>query len=53
MQNDYEYLKGEDERITKDLVKFEKMCHDVVLARSQKEKQMYEEYYEWEQERRK
>ena len=28
------------------------MCHDIVLARSYKEKQMYDEYYEWEQERR-
>ena len=41
MEKDYNFLKGENDRITKDLVKYEKMCHDVVLARSHKERQMY------------
>lgn len=37
--------------MTKDLVKYEKMCNDVVKARSQREKEMYREYYAWEEQK--
>jgi hypothetical protein len=38
--------------MTKDLVKYEKLCNDAVKSRSQREKEMYREYYQWEQQKR-
>lgn len=52
LEADYRFLQEQNARITGDLVKYEKMCIDAVKARSKKEKEMYQEYYEWENQRR-
>jgi hypothetical protein len=48
LEEDFKALTDENEKITKELVKYEKLCQEALKSKSKKEKDMYDEYYKWE-----
>lgn len=48
LDDDYNMLLEQNNKITKELVKFEKQCAEALKAKSTREKELYEAYYNWE-----
>lgn len=47
LDDDYNCLIEQNNKITKELVKYEKLCSEALKAKSVREKELYEAYYNW------
>lgn len=47
LDEDYNCLIEQNNKITKELVKYEKLCSEALKAKSVREKELYEAYYNW------
>ena len=48
LDDDYNCLVDQNNKITKQLVKFEKLCSETMQKKSISEKELYDAYYKWE-----
>ncbi len=48
LDDDYNCLVEQNSKITRELVKYEKLCGEALKAKSTREKELYEAYYNWE-----
>jgi hypothetical protein len=48
LDDDYSCLVEQNNKITRELVKYEKLCAEALKAKSTREKELYEAYYNWE-----
>ena len=49
LDDDYNCLVDQNNKINKELLKYEKPCSEALKAKSTREKVLYDEYYKWEQ----
>ena len=48
LDDDYNCLVDQNNKINKELLKYEKLCSEALKAKSTREKELYDEYYKWE-----
>ena len=47
LEDDFKLLEDENKKITKQLLKYEKLCNEAIQIKSKKERDIYEQYYQW------
>ena len=48
LDDDHDCLIDQNNKINKELIKYEKLCSEALKAKSTREKELYDAYYKWE-----